>query len=179
MTHFLHNRAAWQHFAALSQVCAQLVAFPLVNVANIYQSTRGLAIAGHAAPSGRTLKTGGWGCILAMLGTPSLCFDVPSGQVLEFQESFYERKSDGALWARFRFVMPVIGDGLSYADVAEDFLTLCEVYVLPALEGQDMPDQIIVSLADRATEFGRANPEATQYFEAFTPDPPSCIWEGF
>ncbi|MEM1375014.1 MAG: DUF6497 family protein [Pseudomonadota bacterium] len=148
-------------------------------MAKLWQSTRDFRIAGHAAPSGRTLATGGWGCILSTLSAPALAFDVPSGQALSFQESFYERKDDGALWARFRFVMPVIGTGVTYADVAEDFLTLCEAYVLPALAGQDMPDQIIVSLADRATDFGKANPEATQYFEAFTPDPPSCIWEGF
>ena len=135
--------------------------------------------AGIAAPSGRTLFTGGWGCILFLLSSPASAFDLPSGQPLEFQESFYEEQADGALWARFRFIMPAIGGDVGYADVADDFLTLCEKYVLPSLEGQDMPVQIVVSLADRATEFGKAAPEATQYFEAFRPDGPSCIWEGF
>ncbi|MCH2075667.1 MAG: DUF6497 family protein [Rhodobacteraceae bacterium] len=106
-------------------------------------------------------------------------FEIPSGQPLEFQDSFYERQDGGTLWARFRFIMPSIGDeGVSYAEVADDFMTLCENYVLPSMVGQDLPAKILISIADRATEFGKASPEATQYFEAFKPDGASCIWEG-
>ncbi len=140
------------------------------------------AVAGIAAPSGRTLFAGGWGCIVIGLSfTPAAAFEVPSGQEITFQESFYERQDDGSLWARFRFVMPAIARGgeLSYADVAEDFLKLCEAYVLPALEGQDTPERILISLADRATEFGTATPEATQFFEEFRPEGTSCMWEDF
>ncbi|MEM9350653.1 MAG: DUF6497 family protein [Pseudomonadota bacterium] len=104
---------------------------------------------------------------------------MPSGEALEFHESFYERQDGGALWARFRFVMPAIGDGVAYADVADDFMELCQVYVIPALEGQDAPDQVIISLADRPTDFGVPAPDVTQYFEAFRLEGSSCIWEGF
>lgn len=106
-------------------------------------------------------------------------FEVPSGQALDFQESFYERREDGTLSARFRFIMPAIGGEVGYAEVADDFLTLCEVYALPALEDRDIPDEIVISLADRATEFGVTNPEATQFFEAFRPEGATCIWDGF
>jgi len=104
---------------------------------------------------------------------------VPSGHDITFQESFYERQENGALWARFRFIMPAIGTDAGYADVAADFVSLCESYVLPALAGQQIPDQIVISLADRATAFGVATPEATQFFEAFSLNGASCIWESF
>ncbi|MEM9854856.1 MAG: DUF6497 family protein [Pseudomonadota bacterium] len=135
--------------------------------------------AGYAAPSGRTLLRGGWGCILTIFAIPAAAFDVPSGEQISFYESFYERQDDGEVWARFRFLMPSIASGVSYAQVADDFLTLCEAYALPSLAGQDIPNQIVISLADAPTEFGIANPDVTQYFEAFRPDGASCIWVGF
>ncbi|MEM6728661.1 MAG: DUF6497 family protein, partial [Pseudomonadota bacterium] len=128
---------------------------------------------------GRTLITGGWGCIYAGIATSAAAFDLPSGHETTFLDSFYEAQADGALWARFRFVMPAIGQGVDYADVADDFLTLCENYALPSLAGQDIPDQIIITLADRPTEFGVATPDATQFFEAFQPSGASCIWDSF
>ncbi|MEM9436959.1 MAG: DUF6497 family protein [Pseudomonadota bacterium] len=156
-----------------------LLAYPQVKFHTVKRASRDSWSAGFAAPSGRTLLTGGWGCIFTLTSTPLAAFDVPSGQPLEFQESFYERRESGSLWARFRFVMPAIGEGVAYAEVAEDFLELCQVYVVPALDGQDAPDQVIISLADRPTEFGVAAPDVTQYFEAFRLEGSSCIWEGF
>ena len=158
---------------------------------NLNLITRRLS-AGFAALTGRTRLIGGWGCnltskpsikvalALAISPTAASAFDVPSGEVLTFQESFYEEQLDGSLWARFRFVMPSIARGgqVGYADVAEDFLHLCDVYVLPGL-GDDVPEQIVISLSDRETEFGVPAPEATQFFEAFRVESGSCIWEGF
>ena len=56
---------------------------------------------------------------------------------------------------------------------------LCETLALPyiaeyALSG----DVVVISLADRDTEFGQADPDATQFFEAFRPVDNTCIWEG-
>lgn len=179
MTNRLHINAALQHFMRRRSLTPVLVASGSKLVQSFDSISRTARSAGIAAPSGRTLFAGGWGCILISLASPVSAFDLPSGQPLEFQESFYERQDDGALWARFRFIMPSIGEEVGYAQVADDFMTLCESYVLPALQGQDMPDQIVVSLADRATEFGKASPEATQFFEAFRPEGASCIWEQF
>jgi len=43
----------------------------------------------------------------------------------------------------------------------------------------EMPDQIIIVLSDREVEFGVADPDATQYFEAYRPEDGACFWEGF
>ncbi|MEO0485804.1 MAG: DUF6497 family protein [Pseudomonadota bacterium] len=145
--------------------------------------TRTYWSAGSAAPPGRNLTAqalGGWGCILTLL-TPSIAsaFELPSGHDIRFQDSFYERQDDGALWARFRFVMPAIGAGVGYDAVAGDFLTLCETYALPSLAGQDIPEQIVISLAAQETEFGVSTPGVVQFFEAFRPESTSCMWEAF
>ncbi|WP_147126162.1 DUF6497 family protein [Shimia ponticola] len=115
------------------------------------------------------------------MAAPATAFDVPSGQELTFQESFYEEQADGALWARYRFVMPAIARGgdVGYAEVADDFVHLCEVYVLPGLDAEDLPVQIVISLSDRESEFGVPTPDATQFFEAFRIENGACIWEGF
>lgn len=151
----------------------------------VRQITRTLS-AGLAALTGRTREIGGRGCTLTLAwsilcAAPAAAFDVPSGQALTFQESFYEEQADGALWARYRFVMPAIARGgdVGYAEVADDFLHLCEVYVLPGLNGADLPAQVVISLSDRETEFGMPAPDATQFFEAFAIENGSCIWEDF
>ncbi|MEM1237611.1 MAG: DUF6497 family protein [Pseudomonadota bacterium] len=126
------------------------------------------------------IRSGGWGCIFAFLASTVSAFDVPSGFAVEFQESFYERQDGGDVWARFRFVVPAIGDeDVGYSQVVDDFLVLCESYALPSLQGRDIPAQIVISLADRVTEFGAVNPDATQFFEAFKPQNASCMWEEF
>ena len=38
-------------------------------------------------------------------------------------------------------------------------------------------DMIVVSLADRETEFGQSDPDVTQFFEAYRPVDNTCIWE--
>lgn len=135
--------------------------------------------AGSAAPTGRTRAIGGWGCAFLTCATPLLAFDVPSGQALTFQESFLEEQESGQVWARFRFVMPAIAQGLTYGDLTDDFVHLCQVYVVPGLEPAAMPDQIVISIGDRATEFGLPHPEATQFFEAFSVQNGDCIWGEF
>lgn len=174
MIGFIHIGAQKARFSQMVEILAGAVQ-------RCAGASRDVRFAGFAAPSGRTLiSSGGWGCILTLISAPTLAFDLPSGLPVEFQESFYERQDDGGLWARFRFVMPAIGaEDVGYAEVADDFLILCENYALPSLSGQDIPGQIIISLADRATEFGVTNPEATQFFEAFRPKDASCIWEDF
>lgn len=172
-------RAALQHILAAAQHTRLLLAMLCLLVQWSSRPARALWLAAIAAPPGRTLATGGWGCIMVTLSTTVSAFEVPSGQALEFQESFYERQEGGELWARFRFIAPAIGENMAYADVADDFMVLCEKYALPSLADQDTPDQIIISLADRATEFGVTNREATQYFEAFRLKDAACIWEGF
>lgn len=118
--------------------------------------------------------------ILLLLATPSWAMDVPSGQSVALQEVLVDTLGDET-WLRFRFVAPQIGvgnGGMNYDAVADDMAHLCASLALPymaeyALDG----DVIVVSLADRETEFGQADPDTTQFFEAFRPVDNTCIWE--
>ncbi len=106
--------------------------------------------------------------------------EVPSGQPVELQEVLIDDMGEET-WLRFRFVAPQISreaGAISYEQASEDMLHLCSALALPyiadfALEG----DIIIVSLADRQTEFGQPDPDATQFFEAFRPQGDTCMWE--
>lgn len=108
-------------------------------------------------------------------------FPVPSGQSITLQDLFWEEGEE--LILRVRFLAPAIArDGGTVAhDVASaDMLYLCEAFVLPQIAaGPDSPTQVILSLSDIAVPFGEANPDATQFFEAYIVDGDSCISEVF
>ena len=109
---------------------------------------------------------------------------MPSGQDVTFLDVI--EGEDGAVGTaiRFRFLAPRIarekGD-VEFLQAEDDMVALCQDYVLPhmAETGAEMPAQIIIVLSDRAVEFGVADPEATQFFEAYRPEDGMCIWEGF
>lgn len=109
---------------------------------------------------------------------------VPSGQPIEFLDVI--RGVDGAEGTalRYRFLAPEISRDIAhvnFAQAAEDMEALCQEYILPRIEVAPggLPDQIIIVLSDRAVEFGVADPDATQYFEAYRPEDGACFWEGF
>ncbi len=108
---------------------------------------------------------------------------LPSGVAYSLQETVLDVKPDGiSTYARFRFVAPVIGKpgGPGFAELADDFLVLCGAYALPrVMSATPPPDKIAISMADRVTELGVANPQATQFFELFRPENGRCIWEEF
>lgn len=106
---------------------------------------------------------------------------VPSGYELYLHELVFEARQDHSNVARFRYVMPIIGhEGITFANVEKDFDYLCKENAVPALEKQSKTvDQVIISLSDRETEFGSTTSVATQFFEAYSIENGSCIWEGF
>ena len=108
---------------------------------------------------------------------------VPSNAVVYILEILQDATDPEDVVFRARYVMPAVSretGNLTYEDVAEDFVTLCEGHALPALrEGGFAPASIVISLSDRETEFGVPDAEATQLFEAFTVDGDACIWEQF
>lgn len=144
--------------------------------------------AGGACPEGR-----GRGRLFALALAASLAAGtaaagqdlpaLPSGLTVVLQEAVLDVKPDGELtYARYRFVAPAIGaaGGPTFAQLADDFQVLCDRYVLPlALANPPVPDRIVISIADRETELGVANPDAKQYFELFRPESARCIWEEF
>jgi hypothetical protein len=108
---------------------------------------------------------------------------VPSGQLVTLLDTIWNQPGPEGLTMRFRFVAPAISRGTGTIDnttATDDMLYLCETYALPRVLGNTpMPSQIIISLSDRPVEFGVANPEATQFFEAYSIQGETCIWEGF
>lgn len=108
---------------------------------------------------------------------------VPSGQAVTLLEIVTDDRGPAGLTYRFRFIAPGIaeeGGAVSFEDAIADMDHLCREYVLPRLsQVGPAPSQIVISLADRPTEFGVATPESTQFFEAYRPSEEDCIWEGF
>ncbi|MDQ2088317.1 DUF6497 family protein [Marimonas arenosa] len=108
---------------------------------------------------------------------------LPSGLEAVLQEVVEDVKPDGTFdYVRFRFVAPgVVGDGAPDLEArAEDMDFLCGEYALPWLaEAGAAFDKISISISDRETEFGVANPDVTQFFELYRVENGRCIWEEF
>ena len=124
-----------------------------------------------------------WGCaILILMGAPVLAQDVPSGQSITLDEVLIDEVNSES-WLRFRFLAPQIardGGDTDYAAAEGDFVHLCETVARPYLSEFDLaPDVVVIALMDRAVPFGQADPDATQFIEAFRILDNSCTWEAF
>ncbi|QYK43074.1 MAG: acetolactate synthase [Paracoccaceae bacterium] len=107
---------------------------------------------------------------------------VPSGQSVTLIEVIWAEPGPEGLTFRFRFLAPQIapGGGITFDAAVEDMAFLCQDYALPRLSDiGPVPAQVIVSLSDRPVVFGEADPEATQFFEAYRVEDGICIWEAF
>lgn len=122
------------------------------------------------------------GMALSLPVTAAWGYDLPSGQRVTLKEVIREVVGD-EVWVRFRFLAPEIarkGGRVTFAMAEFDMLALCETVALPRLMAEgDKVAVIMISLSDRVLVFGEADPEATQYFEAYRPEGAACIWEGF
>ncbi|AXQ94184.1 DUF6497 family protein [Cereibacter azotoformans] len=107
---------------------------------------------------------------------------VPSGQVVTLLDTIWNEPGPSGLTFRFRFLAPGIGSGggIDYDTAFADMLALCQAYVVPKIaDVLPQPEQVIISFSDRPLPFGAADPEATQYFEAFSIQDGHCILEAF
>ena len=132
----------------------------------------------------------GRGCTLAVLGlmmvplaaSAQLYSDLPSGQSVTLTEILMD-ENPGALWTRFRFVAPDIardGGSVSSELAALDMDVLCNDVAAPYLIQEAIdPERVVISLSDRAVEFGAPDPAATQFFETYRLEDARCIWEEF
>ncbi|RPE72049.1 hypothetical protein EDD53_1188 [Pacificibacter maritimus] len=112
--------------------------------------------------------------------TGSAMIAVPSGQNIAFIDALQDRTGQG-LTQRFRFLAPDLPQMLqsqSYQTLEADLAHLCEVYALPRL-GMPQPKMIVISLHERAVEFGASAPDVAQVFEAYRPNDTICEWEAF
>lgn len=145
-----------------------------------------------ARPSaGRRLPAGGRRVALcaAVLGQEAMAqgrpdvVALPSGVEARLHELIQDVKPDGVrTYARFRFVAPgIVGEGAPDFEARQaDMDFLCSDVALPFLrEAGASFDNISISLSDRETEFGQANPDAAQFFELYRVENGACIWEEF
>lgn len=108
--------------------------------------------------------------------------DVPSGQAVTLSEVLLD-ENPGALWVRFRFIAPQIaaeGGDIPYEIAGPDMDHLCDTVAIPYLDQHGIdPARVVISLSDRAVEFGASEPGATQFFESYRVEDGACIWEEF
>ncbi len=111
---------------------------------------------------------------------------VPSGQVVTLLDVIHNEPGAEGMTVRFRFVAPAIAPGgaVPFEAAAADMAHLCQTYALPrvlsgVVGGGPAPAQIVISLSDLPVEFGASAPEVTQFFEAYSLDGDTCIWEPF
>ncbi len=119
---------------------------------------------------------------VALLATPVVAAEVPSGQSITLHEVLVDAQTDQT-WLRFRFLAPQIGRGegqVPYEIAGEDMLHLCDTLAVPYMAEYALTaDKIVISFMDRITEFGQPDPDATQYFESFRTENGACIWDEF
>lgn len=108
---------------------------------------------------------------------------VPSGQPITLQDVIWNEPGPSGLTFRFRFVAPQIARGGGSIDpetASADMAALCQTFALPRIDPNGpQPAQIIISLSDRPVPFGEAQPDVTQFFEAYRVENGACIWEMF
>lgn len=145
-----------------------------------------------AAPAGGAriaCRRGGcWGAFAAALvlsgpgAAQTAPVDVPSGQPVTLNEVLLD-ETPGTLWVRFRFVAPRIGKDagqITFDVAAIDMDHLCDAVAIPYLDNRAITaERVVVSMSDRAVEFGASDPDATQFFGAYRLENARCIWEEF
>lgn len=104
---------------------------------------------------------------------------LPSGMTAQLQEMLWDRPGNGLVY-RFRFVAPDFTGAEDFVLLSADLEYLCNAYAMPRLaETGPTPGRIVVSLADKPSEFGEFDPGVTQIFESFSVKDRTCIWEMF
>lgn len=108
---------------------------------------------------------------------------LPSGQEVTLLEVLANSPGSEGLAMRYRFLAPQVArqGGTVDADAAgQDMQWLCDHYAVPRLPATGpRPEEIIISMGDRDVPFGESDPEATQFFNAYSLDGTNCIWEPF
>lgn len=108
---------------------------------------------------------------------------LPSGQEVTLAETITSVPGDFGLALRLRFLAPAIAreGGTVDADTANaDMDWLCQNVALDLVPATGpKPSEIIISMSDREVPFGQTDPEATQFFNAYSIDGTNCLWEPF
>ena len=104
---------------------------------------------------------------------------LPSGLEAELQEVITGAAAMG-LTVRFRFVAKEFTGTEDFETQTADLEYLCNGYALERIDmSETTPDRIVISLADRPSEFGQFDPDVAQIFESFSVNNAACILELF
>lgn len=112
-------------------------------------------------------------------GVAGQAVSVPSGLDVSLIEVILEEDPPTA---RFRFLVPAIGtsEDVAFSDVAADFQYLCDALVIPALaEFGAVTQDIVISMSAENLPFGTVTADVTQFFQPFSVQDDTCIWEDF
>ncbi|MCW1917151.1 DUF6497 family protein [Rhodobacter sp. KR11] len=102
---------------------------------------------------------------------------LPSGAQAALVEVIANSPGSNGPALRYRFVAPDLGAAEA---VSADSDWLCQTYALPRLPVTGpVPGEIIISLADRDVPLGESDPEARQFFNAYSIEAGNCLWEPF
>lgn len=108
---------------------------------------------------------------------------LPSGRAVVFHDVIWGEPGPAGLAVRFRFLdadLAQVLDAVPYEEIEADMAFLCETYALDRIANTGpQPHTVMISISDRPVDFGEPDPEATQIFEAYSPDNGRCYWEGF
>lgn len=108
---------------------------------------------------------------------------LPSGQEVALLEVMANVPGNAGLAIRYRFLAPAIareGGSVSADAAGQDMDWLCQNYALKNLPATGpVPSEVIISMSDRDLPFGESDPEATQFFNAYSIDGSNCLWEPF
>ncbi len=106
---------------------------------------------------------------------------VPSGQTVTLLDVITNIPGPDGLATRFRFLAPQIARDAGLVDAetaAADMDFLCENFALAKIaEMGPQPAQIIISMSDTDVPFGEARPDATQFFNSYSIEDGSCVWD--
>jgi hypothetical protein len=109
--------------------------------------------------------------------------EVPSGQKVTLLDVITNVPGPEGMATRFRFLAPSIareGGTVDAETAAADMDFLCQSYALGRIaELGPQPAQIIISMSDKDVPFSEARPDATQYFNSYSIEDGSCVWDVF
>jgi hypothetical protein len=116
---------------------------------------------------------------VAMEGSADL-IPVPSGQPVVLQDVVWNAIGAQGFTLRFRFVAPEIrsGGSVDFDTAVNDMQVLCADFARQRVtDFGGVPEQIIISMAEKPVAFGETLPDVVQFFEAFRIEGDTCIWE--
>ncbi|KRS12424.1 hypothetical protein XM53_11590 [Roseovarius atlanticus] len=104
---------------------------------------------------------------------------LPSGLEAELQEVITGEAAMG-LTVRFRFVAEGFTGAEDFEAQTADLEYLCNDFALERIDmAETTPDRVVISLADRPSQFGQFDPDVAQIFESFSIADAACILELF